>query len=216
MRELCLPAVKAAEKTETEALASALKKLFETRWLDLSGDIAQAVSVVYSTKIHETAEKQKKEIDDEIRRLNNLNRFSESDFARIQKMLESWCSLTAPLRLPPGTERNNARVLGFAVRSLIVDFVNKAGTTTKRRTVTILKITGTGTATITYHSKRDSVDKALEFMQCLKQMFPEQTELLEKLREDRDQLKKINSDEDEMLRRSEMEAKQKYHCHGTR
>ena len=48
MRELCLPAVKAAEKMETEALASALKKLFETRWLDLSGDIAQAVSAVYS------------------------------------------------------------------------------------------------------------------------------------------------------------------------
>ena len=211
IRELCHPSVKAAEKMDAGTLAPVLKKLFETEGFDLGGDISQALRAVHSAKIHETAEKKKKEIFDEIGHYAKQSLITIHDLSGIQQLAESWCSLTAPLRSAPGTVKNDARAMGFALRSIVVDFVNKANTTTKRRTVTIHKISGPSTVVITYHSKRDAIDKALDFTQSLMKMFPEQTELLEKLREDREQLNKIIHEEEVLLHKSELDVKQKYH-----
>lgn len=210
LRDLCQPAARGAESMDTEMLSAALLRLFRSRGFDLQGSVAQAVSAVYSVRIHEKAESMKSEIRTETERLSKNSGISQAELMRLKMKIDKWCKLTAPLRIAPGTIRNDSRTIGFGMRGIIVDFTNNAPTSRKQKKFVINMVAQTRTVTITYHSKTVYVEKALEITKWMIQTFSEHIDLVERLHEDEKQLKKMISDEKEMLEKAEAQERAKY------
>lgn len=139
------------------------------------------------------------------------NYTADEEFKNLQEAVDAWCDLTAPLRQVPGTARTDARKIGFDIRNSIVDYVNKAPKTRKEKTFHIHEILGNDKKiTISYDTKRKHAEKALELTAWLETAFPEQMDLLEKLREDKESLENMIRNEEEMLKKAEKEQRDKH------
>ena len=216
LRNLCEPVASSAGKKETKDLSSTLTSLFQKKEFDTQGNVAQALASVYSVRIHEKAEPLKSKIGDEINRISQktgvyISSSLDKEIPELQKLVESWCELTGPLREIPGTIRNDDRKIGQGMRNFVVDYVNKAPQVQKQKIFTIHRVVGNNRrVTITYRSKKDTVTKALKIVNWIKQHFSTHLDLTEQLNQDLDQLQQMIRDEDEMIKKAEQEERDKY------
>lgn len=214
LRKLCDPVVQAAEKMETEKLSNILQGLFQDKAIDMQGYVAQALASAYSIRIHEKAEKAKKEIEKETECISKRIKEGEyfhTNFAKLEILGEHWFTLAGPLREIPGTVRNEDRSIGQGMRNLVVEYVNRAPLKQRQKTFTLHNLVGNNRrVTITYSSKREAAEKALEMTEWMKRWFSTHIDLSGQLDQDLEQLRKMISDEDEMLKRAEKEERDKH------
>ena len=206
LRDLCQPVSQAASALSTKAVASALDALNGPTGIDPLGSVAQAVGNAYSMRIHEEAGELRDSILAEAGRLGNGPRVSESEMSAIRGKTDRWCALTAPLRLQPGVFRNEAKNIGHGVRNVLVNYINKATPEKKKKTVYVPVHNGTRVVTFEYNSQSVNVKKAIDVNKWLRVAFPEQLELLERLKDDDIQLNQMLKNEENMVSNAETEA----------
>lgn len=207
LRELCAPAAQAAAKLDKSIAATTMKELFGPGGIDVQGNVAEAVSNAYAMRIHEKAEKYNQAIHRQMDEMRAANRANAGSLVSLRSTVDTWCSLTAPLRMRPGEARNEAKSIALGIRNLIVDYVNKSEPVQKTKKVNIPIFNGYKTLTIQYKSQRDYVDRALQLSIWLMNAFPEQDELRACLSDDIRTLNEILRKEEMMLANAEANAR---------
>ena len=168
--------------------------------------VAEAACDAYRMRVHERAEKLKGEIDAEIKSLQDASSLSYQSVEALREKVSSWCSLTAPLRLIPGAERNEAKGIGNGTMNVAVNYFNHAGTVEKKKNVYVPIPNGMRTVTITYKSQSDAIDNVFKVTEWLRKTFHEQLELQNRIKESDATLKKMQMNETSMLTKAENDA----------
>lgn len=207
LRELCAPVRKVAERMERKALAGAILKLLAPAGFDAQGSVAQALLDSYAMRVHEQAEAGKQRLMERIGQLSKADSVSKAQLSEMADLVNEWCDLTAPLRKIPGSYRDDARAIGFGMREVVVNYVNKAGSVKKKQVYTFRVLNGTRTVTLEYQSQLPYVQEARDRTFWLKSRFFEQVELVSRLEEDVKMLNQIEENEKTMLSNAEERAR---------
>ena len=207
LRELCAPVRKVAERMELKALAGTILKLLASAGFDVQGSVVQTLLDSYTMRVHERAETGKQKLLERIERLSKANSVSKAQLSETADLVNEWCDLTVPLRKIPGSYRDDARAIGFGMREVVVNYVNKAGSVKKQQVFTFRVLNGTRTVTVEYQSQMPYVLEARDKTLWLKSRFTEQVELVSRLEEDGKMLDQIRENENTMLRNAEERAR---------
>ena len=207
LRELCAPLRPATERMPVDALAETVRKLLDKGGIDVQGSVAQTVMDGYTMRVHEKMESLKQKILADTGRLGKADTVGKGAMEDVITMTGQWCDLTAPLRLVPGAVRNDARAIGSGVRDVVVNYVNKAGGVKQKKSFTFPIINGTRTVTVEYQSQEPYVQEARNKTHWLMTRFPEQVDLISRLKGDERVLDQIQQKERDMLRDAETRAR---------
>ncbi len=190
IRELCRLVEARWKRISANHQAQVLDMLLSYRDFDKNGQVCRTVSDAYSMHIHDEEESLREQI------LTALKNYSERKNylyppAPMSKDVEKWCKLTVPLRKTVGPVFRNAGIICGLYRQCIVDYFNNAPTSTKTKSKTVSYLNGTRTITLNYQSKENATKDAESLTAWLISQFPEQTELVERLKQDQKTLSEI-------------------------
>lgn len=190
IRELCSLVESRMEHMDEGDQAKMLYTLLPYPDFDQSGQVYRTVLNVYSMRIHDEEEVLREKI------LTDLKSYSERKNyyyapSTMTKDVEKWCKLTAPLRKTVGPVFRNAGIICGLYRQCIIEYFNNAPTSTKTKSKTVNYLNGTRTITLNYQSRENATKDAESLTDWLITQFPEQTELVERLKQDQKTLSEI-------------------------
>ena len=185
LREICQIVRDRMEQVPSdETLLNLINRLFAYESFDPLGLVGKTVTDAWAMRSHDREEETRRQL------IGRLGQYKEKDITEAQldslrSDIGQWCAITAPLRKSAGPIRREARTICHEMRERIVWYVNHAPALPQKMSKKVPVPGGVKTITVSWQSKKEAFRKAISLSEWLAGQFPEQTDQVMLLDNDR-------------------------------